>query len=353
MGCKFTKVRDQRSCDDDGKISEVISQSSSFTDSKKDLECHNAPVTREIVEKCQLAISETNSEEDKVLSLHMCPPFHMDGNSDSGTVATESEMDINFFEGEERMDRRPGTSYSDVSSLSVQSRYPSTISSRLSNFFRMGKRSRIPTHGDVSVDEDNGEDGNEDDISSSGCEGSPSPRHTDTIDHGHQTTDNILEKDEMPDLDIEDDGRPSSSSSEDSVLPPQSNCRVVARPNAAIGTRSVVQAAPDPAEIAHHIVEFEAEVEQLTGSHAVATRDYRNRQLRPRGARGPRLPSFSLHFQNPRSNSRTMVESERRYSKHFADSVSRPQLTVRGLTATNDCLTQWMVSQQRRDPEHL
>ncbi|XP_060062693.1 uncharacterized protein LOC132543229 [Ylistrum balloti] len=367
MGCKFTKVRDGRSRDDDGKISEVISQSSSFTDPKKDLECHNAPVTREIVEKCQLAISEINSEEDEVLSPHMYPPFYMDGNSDSGTVATESEMDINFFEGEES---RPGTSFSDVSSLSVQSHYPSTISSRLSNFFQMGKRSRVPTHGDVSVDEDNGGgDGNEEDTSS-GCERSPTPRHTDTRSnsvllqrdnttlpnrskmaayrrggHGHQTTDNILEKDEMPDLDIEDDGRPSSSSSEDSVLPPQINCRVVVRSNAARGTRNVVQAAPDPAEIAHHIVEFEAEVEQLIGSHAVATRDYRNRQLRPRGARGPRLPSFSLQFQNPRSNSRTMVESERRYSKHFAESVSRPQLTVRGLTATNDCLTQWMVSQ--------
>ncbi|XP_060062692.1 uncharacterized protein LOC132543228 [Ylistrum balloti] len=352
MGCKFTKVRDQRSRDDDGKISEVISQSSSFTDSKKDLECHNAPVTREIVEKCQLAISDTYSEEDEVLSPHMYPPFYMDGNSDSGTVATESEMDINFFEGEES---RPGTSFSDVASLSVQSHYPSTISSSLSNFFQMGKRSRVPTHGDVSVDEDNGGgDGNEEDTSSSGCERSPTPRHTDTrsitvLLQRDNTTDNILEKDEMPDLDIEDDGRSSSSSSEDSVLPPQINCRVVVRSNAARRTRNVVQAAPDPAEIAHHIVEFEAEVEQLIGSHAVATRDYRNRQLRPRGARGPRLPSFSLQFQNPRSNSRTMVESERRYSKHFADSVSRPQLTVRGLTATNDCLTQWMVSQQRRD----
>ncbi|XP_033755632.1 uncharacterized protein LOC117338394 [Pecten maximus] len=351
MGCKFTKVRDQRSRDDGGKMSEVISQSSSFTDSKKDLESHTAPVTREIIEKCQQAILKANTDEDEVLSLHMYPPSYTDGYSDTISMAAESEMDITFCQDEEIADYRQVTPISDVSSLSVQSRYPSSISSRLSNFFRIGKRSKQNIHGDVSVNGDNGGDGNTDAVSSSGCEWSPTP----TLKYAKKVMNgDIAERDDMPDLDIEDDGRPSSSSSsEDSVLPPQLNCRVVARPNAARGTRKRVQADPDPAEIAHRIVEFEAEVEQLIGEHAIPTRDYRNRQLRPRGARGPRLPSFSLQFQNPRPGSGASTESGMRYSKHFADTVSRPQLTVRGLTATNDCLTKWMVSQQRKDSERL
>ncbi|XP_021349081.1 uncharacterized protein LOC110447610 [Mizuhopecten yessoensis] len=343
-------------------MSEVISQSSSFTDSKKDLECHTASVTKEIVEKCQQAMSEANTEEEEVLSLHMYPPDYIDEDSDARSVTAESEMDISFYKGEVMLDRRGDTPISDVSSMSERSTISSRFSSRLSDFFRRGKQSKLNAQGKVSLDGDYGRGyGNGDDISSSGCDRSPTPINKDTKKATHQSQaseliGNVFEREEMPDLDIEDDGRPSSSSSsEDSVCRPQFNCRVVARPNAARGSRNLVQAAPDPAEIVHRIVKFETGVEQLIGEHAIPTRDYQNRQLRPRGARGHRLPSYSLQFQKPRAgmSSETVVGSGMMYSKYFANTVSRPQLTLPGLSATDDCLTQWMVSQQRRDSELL
>ncbi|OWF52784.1 uncharacterized protein LOC110447315 [Mizuhopecten yessoensis] len=361
MGCKFTKVRDQRSRDDDGKISEVISQSSSFTDSKTDLECHTAPATREIVEKCQQAMSEANTQEEEVLSLHMYPPDDIDEHSDAMSVTAESEMDISFYKEEVILDRRGDTPLSDVSSMSEISQFSSRFSSRLSDFFRRGKRSKLNAQSKVPLNGDYGRgDGNEDDISSSECDRSPTPFNKDTKKATHEKASeligNVQDGEEMPDPDIEDDGRPSSSSSsEDSVFHPQFNCRVLARPNAARGSRNLVQATPDPAEIAHRIVKFEADVEQLISEHALPTRDYQNRQLRPMGARGPRLPSYSLRFQKPRAgvSSETVSGRGMMYSKHFANTMSRPQLTVRGLSATDDCLTQWMVSQQSRDYELL
>ncbi|XP_069114738.1 uncharacterized protein [Argopecten irradians] len=345
MGCKFTKIREQRSRDDDGRLSEVISQSSSFTESKKDLEVHTAPVTRNIVEKCLQSMHGASTEEEELSSLHMFPSSN-DGDSDADSMTDESEMDISLYQEEQNPDNRNCTPFNDVSSLSAMSRYSSSISSKLSSFFRKGNRSRQNSKvGGMIIGKG---DGNKYDLSSVGLSSS-SPTGT------KNTINDSISCDGIQDLDIEDDGRPSSSSaSEESVLPPQISCRVVARPTAARGTRKrFVEPVPDKEEIAQQIVEFEAEVEQLIGEHAIPTRDYRNRQLRPRGARGLRLPSFSLQYQDPVSSNGTASECGKRYSKHFADTVTRPQLTVRGLTTANDCLTSWMVSQQRKDSERL
>ncbi|XP_033739780.1 uncharacterized protein LOC117327060 [Pecten maximus] len=308
----------------------------------------------------------------------MYPSTDMDEYSDA--QSTESEMDIPYYR-EDSSDLRHYTTSSVSSSITGKSRFSSKLSSKLSSFFRKAKSGNLNNQDEVSRDSDTGTGyGYEGDMSSSGWERSPTPTRQDMKESILQNTNSrlsdlsrmvasrrgiheyqaltlihdILEKSEMSELEIEDDGRSSSSSSSaDSILPSQLNFRVLARPNAARGTRTIAHTVPDPAEIAHHIEEFEAEVEKLIDKHAVATRDYRNRQLRPGGARGPRLPSFSLQFQDRRTDtgSDNVIGTGSRYSKYFSNSVTRPQLTVQGLSATDDRLMQWMVSQQRRDSE--
>ncbi|XP_060079621.1 uncharacterized protein LOC132559032 [Ylistrum balloti] len=378
MGCTFTKVRDPRSRADDAKISEVLSKSSRSMNSERDLEYYISPATRDVIEKCQLALSKTDTENDDVISLHMYPPTNMEEYSESQSVVVESEIDIPFYR-DETPDLTQDVSSSDTSTKMESSRFSSCLSSRLSNFFRGGKRSKQDLQGEVPRDDEYGSEYESgDDRSSSGWKRTPTPSRHDMKKAILQRTNSrlsdlslmvaskrgigeyqamtlihdILEKNEMSELEIDDDGRSSSSSStDDSLFPPPFNFRIFARPNAARGTRTVARAAPNPAEIAHNIVEFEAEVEKLIDKHAVATRDFRNRQLRPGGARGPRLPSFSLQFQDPGTSTRSGTVKDNRYSKHFTNTVSRPQLTVQGLSATDDRLTQWMVSQQRRDSE--
>ncbi|XP_021359241.1 uncharacterized protein LOC110454190 [Mizuhopecten yessoensis] len=371
MGCTFTKVRDP-SREADEKTSEVLSQTSIFTDYKKELECHTAPATRDIVEKCHLALSVSNAEEDDVISLHRYPPNYMD--------ESESEMNIPPYHTE-TSDLRQDSSNSDLSSVTGKGRSSSRLSSRLSNFFRIGKRSKLNIQDELSSDGDLGRgNGNGDGMSSSEWDRPPTPSRQDFKktalqrannrmhslsqrvatnreiheDQALALIDDILERYEMSKLEIEDDGRSSSSSSSDgSIFPPTFNFRAFARPKAAIGTRNLAAIVPDPAKVSQDIGEFETEVEKLIDEQAVATRDYRNRQLRPGGARGPRLPSFSLQFQNPTedSSSETVAEKGRRYSNYFANTVSRPQLIVPGLATADDRLMQWIVSQQRRDSE--
>ncbi|XP_069129024.1 uncharacterized protein [Argopecten irradians] len=377
MGCKFTKVRNPRSRDEDEKMSEIISKSSSFTDSKKDLECHISPATRDIVEKCHQALSAATLTDDDVISLTMYPPTSMDEYSDVQSMDLESEMDT-LYHREDSDDLRQDGLGSECSSITGKGRGSITLSSKMYNFFRGGMRSKQNSQDEASRDIDTAT-GYEDDVSSSGWERSPTPTRQDMKKNILQRTNSrlcdlsqmvaskrgireyealalihdIMDKSETSDLDIEDDGRSSSSSSssEDSICPPQRNFRVLARPNAARGTRTIANATQDLADMANRIVEFEAEVENLIDKHAVATRDYRNRQLRPLGARGPRLPSFSLQFQEANTSSGAAMENGSRYSKHFANAVTRPQLTVQGLSTTDDRLVQWMVSQQRRDSE--
>ncbi|XP_069139985.1 uncharacterized protein [Argopecten irradians] len=380
MGCKFTKVRNPTSRDEDEKMSEIISKSSSSTDSKKDLECHISQATRDIVEKCQQALSAATMTDDDVISLSMYPPTFMDEYSDVQSMDVESEMDIPYYR-EDSSDLKQEEVRRESLSATVKDRASFTLSSKLSNFFRRGMRSKLNSQDELSRDIDTVTGyGYEGDVSSSGWERSPTPTRQDMKKKLLQRTNSrlsdlsqmvatkrgireyealtlihdILETSETSDLEIEDDGRSSSSSSsssDDSFCPPQRNFRVLARPNAARGTRTFGNATQDLADMSNRIVEFEAEVENLIDKHAVATRDYRNRQLRPRGERGPRLPSFSLQFQEANTGSVSFMDNESRYSKHFANAVTRPQLTVQGLSSTDDRLVQWMVSQQRRDSE--
>ncbi|XP_033739363.1 uncharacterized protein LOC117326750 [Pecten maximus] len=383
MGCTFTKVRDSRSRDEDEKLSEIISKNSSFTDSKKDLECHTSPATRDIVEKCQQALSVANTTDDDVISLRIDQSSYMDEYTEyTDAQSTEREMDITYYR-EDSSDLRCDTASNDSSSSTGKSRVSSNLSSRISNFFRKAKPSNLTSQDEMSRDSDTGTGyGYEGDMSSSGWERSPTPTRQDMKESILQNTNSrlsdlsqmvesrrgiheyqaltliheVLEKNQMPELEIEDDGRSSSTtSSEDSMLPSQLNFRVLARPNAAreTGTMAPTAPAPDTPEKARNVVEFEAEFQNLLDRHVVATRDYRNRQLLQGGARGPRLPSFSLQFQDVRSDPRsdTTRENGCRYSKYFSNSVTRPQLTVQGLSSTDDRLMQWMVSQQRRDSQ--